>query len=112
MAHVRMVPESMSARLSREWDEKTAYCIENGYPLIVSPPSEGWYRRHNMDMAYLWTADWPLEPIRRRLKGYEMVEEELLLMIFVPSPQDQPGVPERNDWLKGPHWAKGDVWSL
>lgn len=96
--------------MSREWDEEIAWHVEDGYPLIVGMPSPGWFRRGNLEMAYLWTLEYPLEPIRARFKGYELVEDGL--MIFVPSPQDQPGIPEKNDWLKGRHWAKGDVWSL
>ena len=94
----------------RAWEEHLAQCIEDGYPLIVGPPSEGWYRDGDGRMCYLWTSDFPLEPIRSRFSGYEMTD--CGLQIFVPSPQDQPGIPQKNDWLKGRRWAKGDVWSL
>lgn len=81
----------------KELEDKIHQAIRDRHPHIIDVPRLGWYRRANGDIVYCWGTDMPLEPIKEKFEGYDDTDDGF--MVFVPSPQYQPGVPQDNDWL-------------
>ena len=86
-------------------DGKTVYVDEledhelfgPGSKWMVDVPQYGWYRRMDGKMVYLPNRI-PLD--RDRFPGIHfVVSADGHNVVYVPEPQDQPGVPTGNEWL-------------
>jgi len=71
-----------------------------GSTTIIGTPRPGWYRRGDGKMAYmpetLPASGQPLAGIHCEVSRDG---PDGLYFVYVPEPQDQPGVPQGNDWM-------------